>query len=212
MDSLIEFFTGSTSVKRKSPAKKRSAVKRKSPAKKRSAVKRKSPAKKRSAVKRKSPAKKRSQRGGVNNRKSNDWEIHSNWLKDKKRMQPVAVFKMDEEINERECAKKIENQNQLKRSKKNNRSPVWIQRVNTENGSIYYVVFIAITHGDGINNFMKEINFNYTCFKDSTNIIKQKPNLRSEITTLTQPTRAKKNYTKRLQEIFNDFDKIKIKL
>ena len=232
MDNLIEFFTGSTAVKRKSPAKKRSAVKRKSPAKKRStvkrkspakkrsavkrkspakkrsAVKRKSPAKKRSAVKRKSPAKKRSQRGGVNNRKSNDWEIHSNWLKDRKRMKPVAVFKMDKKIkvNEGKCAKQIEENNNLERSSETKRSPVWIQRVNTEDGSKYYIVFIAIEHGEGVEKFMmtKKKMFDNTCFENSTDISLK---FGFKIRDLVQDTNTKKEYTTELEKIINIYDK-----
>ena len=105
------------------------------------------------------------------NRKSENWEIHSNWLNEGKRMKLVGLFKGNKNINEGECAEKIANANNELEKSKGGRSPVWIQKTKLEGKEKLYSVYVATSHKGALFTLDYAKRFNFVdCFNNMDNI------------------------------------------
>lgn len=143
------------------------------------------------------------------NRKSENWEIHSNWLNEGKMMKLVGLFKGNKNINEGKCAKDIAESNDLNKSKKDNRSPVWIQKTKLEGREKLYSVYVATSHKGAVVtlDYAKRFDFN-ECFEDMENITFDDEGrfttLFLYINSKVRSKTTKKKYTEDLKKLHNN--------
>jgi len=163
-------------------------------------------------------------KGGSNNNNNinqprlfdKDHKIHSDWYNKGKRMEPVAFIKSPNKIFQVKLAEKIQKSLNLNSLEVKNRkvNPVWVQEIKSKQ-SYYYIIFVAIRIGNGINKFLKEGNKNnklndiFREYNTSKNLFTYYPSLRSNITKLMQPKNTTKSYVNNLEQLMKKY-KLKI--
>jgi len=155
------------------------------------------------------------------NRSSNNWEIHSNWKEDGKRMHLVGLLEGKNLSSKKikECAEKLEEANKLEKSSKGNRSPVWIQKTELDDDKYLYSIFFARENPILTLNEAKKIKLGYAkniklgeCFegmKFKTYGLNE--NGREKLTDLfiyirkeTSGSLVKKGYAKKLKKLHSN--------
>jgi hypothetical protein len=144
-------------------------------------------------------------------------KIHEKWLKEGKKMRPVAVFRSSDEMDDiSQCAKDIMKAFKLKPTKNKGKKdlPVWIQEINDDK-HYYYIIFIALSENKLFGNLNNEVNPRHilkttNCLSDMKDVTNNKKGLAAFYKTLknTSNNNSNNSYVNDVTELIKQIKEI----